>query len=159
MTKIRARRADVPERTRQSAVAGPVDTACAFEIARPVTDRFTAEQWARSVFEGAPTSVRAFLVFGWRTVLGLPSRPRTGADRVLGWHIRSCQPDLVVLEQRSRLIDALNVVQVDDTQVYWTTTVKYQSPLARTVWSMVLPVHIITVPRLLARAARRAALR
>ncbi|WP_418003528.1 DUF2867 domain-containing protein [Mycobacterium sp. PDNC021] len=146
-------------RTQQIARTSPVDTTCAFDITRPAADLRTAEQWARSVFEGAPSLMRGFLLFGWRVVLGLPSRPRTDDSHVLGWHVDSVENDLVVLEQRSRLIAALNIVQVDDAQVSWTTTVHYRTPCARLVWAMVLPFHTATIPRLLIRAARGGVLR
>ena len=159
MTEVTARRAGVPARTQQIARTALVDTACAFNVPRPAADARTAEQWARSVFEGAPVSMRGFLLFGWRVVLGLPSRPRSDDSHVLGWQIDSRNDDLVVLKQHSRLIAALNIVQVDESRVSWTTTVCYRTPFARMVWAMVLPFHTATIPRLLTRAARRGVLR
>ncbi|MCA0154683.1 DUF2867 domain-containing protein [Tsukamurella sp. M9C] len=149
-----ARRAEPPARTRSAGVAG-ADATYTFAVARRPGDDRTAQQWARSVFEDAPAPMPTVLLLGWRTVLRLRSRPRTGPGHVLGWRIRADEGDLLVLEQDSGLIAARNVVQVDGELVSWSTTVEFAKPAARLVWAVVLPFHLVTIPRLLARAARR----
>ena len=155
MARPAARRVETPDRTRMLDDIPHADYTCAFEVARPTTDRRTAEQWARAAFECAPMSIRVFLTIGWRIVLGLRLGPLSATDHVLGWRIRSAQPDLLVLEQDSPLITAHNAVQVDDTRVVWTTFVGYRNFLGRVAWALTALFHIVTVPALLSRAARR----
>jgi hypothetical protein len=154
MARLAARRVEVPGRVLRLEEFPRADYACAFEVVRSATDQRTAEQWARTVFERPPLPVRAFLIFGWRIVLGLRLGPRRSVDHVLGWRIRSAQPDLLILEQDSRRITAQNVVQVDSTRIVWTTLVGYRNFVGRVVWALTAPFHIATIPRLLRRAAR-----
>lgn len=116
-------------------------------------DPRSAEQWARAVFEHAPAPVRAFLVVGWRGVLGLRLGPRHDAGHVLGWRLEDQRHDEVRLASDSSLIDAVNVVRLDAGRVTWTTYVRYRNGLAPLVWALVLPIHKATVSRLLRRAA------
>jgi hypothetical protein len=154
---VNARRIRVPERTRAVSGLPEPDYACAFRSAHPPTDTRSAEQWARVVFEGASRPVRLFLTLGWRIVLGLRLGPYPSADHVLGWRIGASEPGLIVLDQRSRLITAHNVVEVDGASICWTTFVKYRHPAAPAVWALVKPFHVLTIPRLLRRAGRHAA--
>lgn len=148
-----ARRVKVPDRTLMVEQISDADYCCAFELPRSATGRCTAEQWSRAVFEGSPMPVRAFLTVGWRIVLWLRLGPRPAEDHVLGWRIRSAQPDLLVLEQDSPLITAHNVVHVDDTRVIWTTFVGYRNFVGRVAWALTVPFHIAVIPRLLRHAA------
>ena len=63
---------------------GRSDYASAFEVTIGEGDGRSPEQWARAVFEGAPTAIRWFVVFGWRYVLGLRLGPRSSPDYVAG---------------------------------------------------------------------------
>jgi hypothetical protein len=148
-------RVQAPDRTRMLDAFSDAAYTCAFELPRTITDRRTAEQWSRAVFEGVAMPVRAFLTAGWRLVLGLRLGPLSATDHVLGWRIKSAQPDLLVLEQDSHLITAHNVVQVEDTRVYWTTFVEYRNVWGRAAWALAMPFHIFTLSRLLSRAAGR----
>ncbi|MFI1973067.1 hypothetical protein [Streptomyces cinnamoneus] len=56
----------------------------------------TAEQWARTVLEDAPSDTRQALTQGW-TALGLQLRPAPSEGCVLGWPVRRRTPDLVLL--------------------------------------------------------------
>lgn len=47
-----ARRVKVPDRTLVLELISDADYCCAFELPRSATDRRTAEQWSRAVFEG-----------------------------------------------------------------------------------------------------------
>jgi Protein of unknown function (DUF2867) len=149
-----ARRIQAPDRTLMLEEIPDADYICAFEFPRSARDRRTAEQWAQAVFEDPPMPVRTFLTLGWRIVLGLRLGPRPAKDHVLGWRIRSAQPDLLVLEAASHLITAHNVVQVDDTRVVWTTFVGYHNFVGRVAWALTVPFHIAVIPRLLRHAAR-----
>jgi hypothetical protein len=96
--------------------------------------------------------VRLLLTLGWRHALGLPLGPYPSPDHVLGWRIGTREAARIVLSQRSGLIEAYNVIEVTDAQVIWSTLVNYRHPVARAVWAFVAPIHVLTLPCLLARA-------
>jgi len=141
----------------RSGFEGEYDFCGAFECPVGAHDSRSAEQWARSVFEQAPMPVRWFLLVGWRGVLGLRMGPRHDARHVLGWRIADARPDELTLASDSWLIDAINVVQLHEGRVVWTTCVRYLSRFAPLVWAVVLPMHKVTVSLLLKRAARSGA--
>jgi hypothetical protein len=152
-TSPRAHRVVVPESARP--ISTP-DYASAFALTIPDADPHTAEQWARTTFEGAPKALRWFLLFGWTTVLRLRLGPRPSPEHVLGWTITAAAPGTVTLEVSSALITARKVIDVGPTQVTMTTVVHYERPLGRLVWSSLAPVHHLTEPLLLTRAGRNA---
>ncbi|MEB3370878.1 DUF2867 domain-containing protein [Saccharopolyspora mangrovi] len=87
--------------------------------------------------------MRTFLL-GWRVVLGLGLGPLTDPRYVLGWRIATSEREKLRLEQDSWLIAAANVITLEGTNVTWTTHVRYTSRLARTIWTLLLPVHKLT---------------
>ncbi|HEY1841141.1 MAG TPA: DUF2867 domain-containing protein [Mycobacterium sp.] len=113
-------------------------------------------EWARAVFEDAPALLRRCIVFGWAHVLGLRLGPLGSADHVLGWAI--ADGDLVTgsiaLTAESRFLHASNIVTVEAAGVTWVTLVHYSSAAARPLWALARPIHHLTIPYLLTRAAR-----
>jgi hypothetical protein len=130
------------------------DYARAFELPIEPTSTRTPEDWARAVFEGAPPMLRRFIRTGWR----FPLRFHLARPGVPG-HILGCQiirngRTALVLEQRSPLMTAHNIVLVERTRIVWTTLVRYRRPIARPLWSVSAAIHHCTLPHLLTRAAR-----
>ncbi|MFE7120234.1 hypothetical protein ACFU99_32905 [Streptomyces sp. NPDC057654] len=115
------------------------------------------EQWARSVFEGAPGPMRWFLVTGWRSVLRLRLGPRPAPTHVLGWRIVTMSTDVIVLEQTSALMTARLVLRSEGVRVVLTTFVRYEHGAARVLWPFAALTHRRAVPYLLRRAAARPA--
>jgi hypothetical protein len=150
-----------PGRARRVPVREPVpdggdhDYADAFAIRLPAPDGRTAEEWARSGLEHAPAAVRRLVVWVHRHVLGFPLDPRPAPGTVLGWRIRSCEPDVIVLEAQSGLLRGLLVGRRHGpTQTELTTFLFYRRRrLARLVWTLVGPLHRAIAPLLLTRAA------
>ena len=161
MTTARAR----TERPRARAVpvrepvpgGGRYDYADAFEIRLSHADDRTAEVWARDSLERAPAAVRRLVVAVHRRVLGFPLDPRAAPGTVLGWPIRSAEPDVVVLEAESRLLRGVLVGRRGDPSRTELTTFLFfrRRRLARWVWTVVGPLHRAVAPMLLERAARR----
>jgi hypothetical protein len=114
----------------------------------------TAEDWARAVFEGAPSAVRGFVVAGWVVGLRLQLGPRPSPSYVLGWSILSNTPETVVLATESPLLTARLVVQVQPQAVVHATFVGYKRRLARVFWAVAAPIHRLTIPYLLRHARR-----
>lgn len=131
----------------------PPDYAFAVEIAVPQTSTRSPEQWARSVFEGAPPPVRRLIRAGWRFPL-LFDLATTGPDQVLGARIASTGPTRIVLEQQSPVMLAHNIVSVEPARIVWVTVVRYRRPIARPLWAVAAVIHHRVLPYLLTRAAR-----
>lgn len=132
---------------------GRSDYASAFEVTIGEGDGRSPEQWARAVFEGAPTAIRWFVVFGWRYVLGLRLGPRSSPDYVAGWRVRDSRPGLINLEVHSWLLTADKEIRVAGDSVRMSTFVHYRRGLGRAIWTLVTPVHHHTEPYLLGYAA------
>jgi hypothetical protein len=114
----------------------------------------TAEQWARAVLEGAPSAARRTLRTGW-TGIGL-KLGHHGGRSVLGWEIRRCTPDVVLLGADSRTgMPGQLLFERRPDGLLFATFVAYQTPAARALWAAVEPVHVPTVRHLLEQARRR----
>lgn len=144
------RRIDVPPEIRARYAAA--DYASAFLL--PGDRSGKPEKWARATFEGAPVPLRWLLPFGWRLVLGLRLGPLRSSRHVLGWRIEDSDEGSITLESRSWLAVADNIVVVEETGVRWVTVVHYRRRVAAAVWALAAPIHHLTVPWLLGRAAR-----
>ena len=127
--------------------------ATAFELSRPATDARSPEQWARAVWEQAPPPVRRFLLAGWRIGLGLRLVPPGTPAQVLGWVLTTTSDRVVVLDARSRLLTARNVVELRDTRVRWTTFVRFDRRPGGALWFLAAPVHQVMIRYLLRHAA------
>ncbi len=110
------------------------------------------EAWARAVFEGAPSAVRAIVTAGWKFPLGLRLAPLTDPEHVLGWPIISSGDNWTLLEQHSRLLSARLVFWVDESQLIHSTFVRYDRAAARALWTPASFVHGLVIPYLLRRA-------
>jgi hypothetical protein len=156
----RAHRVEVPEAVRSAGSPAGVDDATAFEILVAQDDERSPEQWARLIFEGAPIALRWFVLIGWRVVLRLRLGPARTPAYVLGWRIvgttASAFPsaEAITLQVRSKLITADKIVQVNRSRVTVTTLVRYERRTGRLIWMAVSPIHHLTEPLLLTRAAR-----
>ncbi len=153
MNPGQARRIDLPAAlTRRDAGVASY----AFALVCPRARALTPEQWARAVFEQGPRALRSFVEVGWRAALGLRLGPRGSPDHVAGWAITSVdeRPDTITLTATSRVLRARNIVAVDDDVVEWVTTVWFERPPARALWSMAAPIHCRTIPSLLTHAGQ-----
>ena len=113
----------------------------------------TAVGWAQACFEHTSWPVLWFLAGGWRFGLGLRLGPIPAMTHILGWRIATSSPEFVILEVRSPLLTAHNLVEVQDGRVMLTTFVRYEHPAARPLWLAAALVHRLSVPRLLNHAA------
>ncbi|ATY13415.1 hypothetical protein CU254_25500 [Amycolatopsis sp. AA4] len=125
-----------------------------FEFSDPAPGLRSPEQWARAGWEQAPRLVRGFLRFAWRAGLGLRMGPKDSPTHVLGWALVSSTEQAAVLEARSWLLTARNVVELRGTRVRWTTFVRFDRRPAAALWSLAVPVHHALMSRLLRRAAQ-----
>jgi hypothetical protein len=152
----RVRRVEVPQQIAASFARSTANYAAAFALTTEDAGARTPVQWARAVFEGAPAALRWFMVFGWTRVLGLRLARHQSDDHVLGWAIadRHAVPGSTVLIATSRFLRACNTVTVEGPTVTWVTLVHYSSAAGRPLWALARPIHHLTIPFVLARAAR-----
>ena len=143
----------MPEEIRAVETLADPSYTYACEVETSPMDSRSPEQWARAVFEGAPTPLRWFIVLGWRVALGLRLGPRQSPSYVLGWKILSTTPDVVVLGVESFLLRAQLVIRVHESQVLHATFVHYERRAARVVWTVAAPIHRLVIPFLLRHAA------
>jgi hypothetical protein len=139
----------IPPDLRARTALARVDYSDAF-VATPsrVGDR-SAEGWARAMLEGASPDMRASLRRGWR-LLGLRLEAADDPGRVLGWPIRHSDPDLAVLAADSPLgMRAELLFERTPRALRFATVIQLRNPLARTVWTRIVPQHQRVVRHLL----------
>ncbi|HWB65593.1 MAG TPA: hypothetical protein VG708_02025 [Mycobacteriales bacterium] len=133
------------------------DYSDAFDVRVPRPDSRTAEQWARCALEQAPTPMRRAVLLIHRRVLRLRLEPVGRPDNVLGWHVRSSQPDQIELEASGPLMRAVIIGRrTAPVATEVRTFVFYRRRLAAAVWALVGPLHRRVAPYLLKRGARSA---
>jgi hypothetical protein len=158
MPRTKARRVPVPALTGTSTGTGAAVERADYEVAitlpTPGADAHQAEAWARAAFGAVPAVARLVLLVGWRYVLWLRLGPTRSADHVLGWTIAERRPDRFAMSAPSPLIAAMNVILVDAAGVTWVTAVRYRRLLGRLLWRAAAPLHQLTIPYLLRRAAK-----
>jgi hypothetical protein len=153
MTSGRAHRVAVPPPGGIDLDFGRTDYEVAFRLPLPGADANGAGWWARAAFGGMPAAPRAVLLLGWRFGLRLRLGPSRSPDYVLGWRLAERRPHVAALTAPSPLIDAVNIVLVDPSGVTWVTLLRYRKAVGRFMWAAAAPVHELTMPYLLNRAA------
>ena len=143
------RQVAVPAAVRALSTLDRVDYADAFRVELEDVRSRTAEEWARAVLEDAPLAVRGQLLSGWSS-LGL----KVGRGSVLGWHVRSSTPDVLLLGAGSWIgMPGELLFKRERRGLLFATFVRHGNPAARALWGRVERVHVATVRRLLAAVA------
>jgi len=139
------RQVAVPAAVRALSTLDRVDYADAFRVELEDVRSRTAEEWARAVLEDAPLAVRGQLLSGWSS-LGL----KVGRGSVLGWHVRSSTPDVLLLGAGSRIgMPGELLFKRERHGLLFATFVRQGNPVARALWGRVERVHVATVRGLL----------
>jgi hypothetical protein len=143
------RQVAVPAAVRALSTLERVDYADTFRVELADVRSRTAEDWARAVLEDAPLAVRGQLLSGWSS-LGL----KVGRGSVLGWHVRSSTPDILLLGAGSWIgMPGELLFKRERSGLLFATFVRHGNPAARALWGRVERVHVATVRRLLAAVA------
>lgn len=145
-----------PSTSSNGVVPSGVDYWSAFEMSGVNATSMSAEQWARAIFEGAPTAVRRGLYESWRAVMRLDLGPEEASTHVLGWFIAAVTPESITLTAESRFLTADNIVSVAADSVTWTTAVRYTGRPGKMIWALAKPIHRSTIRLLMKRAGRAA---
>ena len=150
----RVRQIAVPQRAGVLSTLARIDYQDAFLVDIDPVAGQTAEQWARAIFEDAPFGVRSALLSGWSALgLKLDTRPRPS---VLGWPVRNCAPDFVLLGADSRIgMPGELLVKCEPEALLFATFVQHDNVVARGIWLAVESIHVRTVRDVLEQASRR----
>ena len=148
------RRIQLPDEMNAADTLPGADYACVFELAIPESSTRSPQDWARTVFEGAPPLLRWFIRTGWRFPLRFDLAAPGAPNHVLGGRIVRDERTMFVMELRSPLMTARDLVLVERTRVVLATLVRYHRPIARPLWSVAAVIHHRVMPYLLTRAAR-----
>jgi hypothetical protein len=129
-----------------------------FEAALPRGDSRTAEQMFRDALGDQPDAGGGIVLWIHRHVLRFRLGPPSSPDYLIGWPIAHSDPDELVLTTSGPLMRGeLTLRRLDSRRATLTTRVHYRHKIAaRTVWSVVGPLHRVVAPRLVERATRPA---
>ncbi len=148
------RQIDPPRDVRALSTLPSVDYADAFVVEAAAAPDWTAERWARAVLDEAPAETRATLSSGW-TALGLKSV--TSAESILGWEVRHCSANTLLLGRGSRIGMPGELLFIRRPEgLLFATFVHHHRTATRPMWAAVEPMHVRTVRTLLERAGRTA---
>lgn len=146
-----ARQITPPPGTRSASTLGRVDYEDAFVVDVCEPSALSAEQWMCTILEGAPAAVRLQLLSGW-SALGLRLSLSKADRSMLGWQIRTAEPDFVLLGAESRLgMPAELLLRREADRLLFATFVRHDNALVRALWAPVVPTHVRMVQELLAR--------
>jgi hypothetical protein len=138
----RVRRIDVPPAIRTLSTLRSVGYADTFAVRPLDTGGRTPEEWARAILEDAPARVRAGLLGGWAGI-GLKVLGQRSEDRVLGWRIRTGNPEFVLLGADSWIgMPGQLVIKVEHDALLVATLVEHDNLAARALWASVEPMHL-----------------
>ncbi|MEU8686632.1 hypothetical protein [Streptomyces sp. NPDC048611] len=148
------RHVPVPSHARQLSTLARIDyeNAVLADLG-PVQDR-TAEQWARTIMEDAPSDMQRTLTQGW-TALGLQLGPARSEGFVLGWRVQHSTPDLVLLSAAPTLgLSGELLLQRRPHSLLLSCFIRLDDDRARGLWDRTESRHPKAMHQMLERATR-----
>lgn len=156
-SRERVRQIDVPPTARALSTLPDVDYADAFLVEADTAGRWSPEQCARAVLDGAPRAVKANLRMGWVSI-GLMPATTTSSRSILGWEIRESTPEFVVLGRSSSIgMPGELLFKREHDALLFCTFVQHNNRVARAVWNSIEAAHVRIVHDLLEQAVGRLA--
>ncbi|MGY2873843.1 hypothetical protein ACVW00_001033 [Marmoricola sp. URHA0025 HA25] len=140
-----ASRIDVPE-----ALAAGVDYGDCFTVA--AVSGASAGAWAHATLRGAEGPFSRVV---WQGILGFELVAPGAAGTLVGWAIAQDSPERFVMEADGRLMAGRMVFDVDDSEVRWTTSLRFHGRIGSAVWAGVGFAHRWLAPRTLEGGRRR----
>jgi hypothetical protein len=149
------RQIDVPPKARALSTLSRIDYEDAFLVNVDGPHERTAEQWARAILERAPVIVQQALRWSW-SLLGLKLRGQEPGRFLLGWEVRSADPDFVLLGADSLMgMPAELLLTRRQRALLFDTFVQLPRPFGHAIWAVVEPVHRPIVRNLLEQGISR----
>ncbi|UUO03187.1 hypothetical protein M4D79_08715 [Mycolicibacterium novocastrense] len=148
------RQVPVGEALLTTSTLGRIHYADAFEVGIEHPLERSAEEWLRTILEGAPLHTRIRLLAAW-SAIGLKLRTPGSAGSILGWEIRNRDAGFVMVGARSRIgMPGELVLRRANDGLLFATFVRHDSLIARRLWATIETSHVQTVRSLLERARR-----
>lgn len=136
----------VPAELRSLCSLARVDYIDLFTLAVPAADAWTAEQWARAMFEDDRTMGKRVLRRG---LAGLLVGRSSDAGQIGPALVLARAPAWLRTEESSRLTTDQVILSVRADRVSMITAIQYERPAARPVWSTISNLHRWLAPRVL----------
>ena len=131
------------------------DYADVFEVPIPPATRAPPSRRCATRSGTEPGAGGGVVLWIHRHVLGFRLGPISSPDHVIGWTIVRSDPRTIVLAANGPLMHGeLDLRRQDGRRAVLTTRLHYRHKFtARTVWTLVGPLHRVIAPRLMERAA------
>lgn len=139
---------DVPEAVRPLTTFTDPDYVDLFTVATPGVAGRSAEEWARAILEYAGGRPARML---WR-LMGLRLGPRHSPHYIHGWKIAACGENWIRVDTASWYMTAQAVCLVEDRQVSFSLSLRYDRSSAALLWAIVSSTHQRAVPGMLRQA-------
>lgn len=143
----------VPQAVRALSTMDPPDYVDLFVAALPQSLRMTPELFARETIEGAPPLGR-FLA--WRAACRLRLEPAPSPEHIGGWRIDGRGDQWIRVQASSWFMTAQMVFVVEPAQASFATYIRYDRPIAASIWGVVSFGHRSVAPGFLGSAVSRA---
>lgn len=148
------RQISLPPDARAHGTLRRVDYSDAFIVDTAGAHHATAEQWARTILEGAPAGFRRAAPMAWRA-LGLERGPLTSDSSILSWPLATRTDDVVLLSADGRLgMSAELLIEHRPEGLLFSTMIELRNRLVRLEWAAIAAYHQRVVSGLLVRARR-----
>lgn len=142
-----AQQYSVPEAVLSMSTMAPPDYVDLFTISTTRITGGSTERWARAVVEESAGLGGQFI---WRVILGL--QLGQAPERVGGWEIGGRGENWLRLEAASRLLTAHLVIQAVAGHLSVGTFIRYDTAVARFIWTPLASIHRRLMPGLLRKA-------
>jgi hypothetical protein len=112
----------------------------------------SAGDWATATLRGAEGPFSRIV---WHGVLGFDLAAPGTPDTLVGWAITADSPERFVMETDGRLMAGRMVFDVDETDVRWTTSLRFHGKAGSIIWAGAGVAHRWLAPRTLGSGRRK----
>ncbi|AFT98813.1 hypothetical protein [Nocardia brasiliensis] len=137
---------DIPASLRALGTLADADYLDAFTLSTNAGPKWSPDQWAHAAFEDVAGLGGQFI---WRVLLGMRLAWRRSSAHIAGWRIVGHGDDWIRLEAHSWMLVGQLVIRLKDHQVTLLTIIRYDRPLAATIWQRLSVKHRGLAPGLL----------
>lgn len=151
-----AQSVSIPNNAHRACDLTEVDYEDAFEMYIPNAGKYSADTWAKEIFQNAPKTASTVINTAW-SIVGLKSWSET-FEQLLNTKTNALNSNEIVLTAHSDRsgLEARLVIYVTMTTVGIATFIKFEKKyVSRIVWQILRPAHREFAPYLLESAAKR----
>ncbi|QIS01642.1 hypothetical protein F5X71_04385 [Nocardia brasiliensis] len=137
---------DIPEALHQLVTLTGADYLDTFTMLTDAGPAWSPDRWAHAAFEDVAGLGGQFI---WRVLLGMRLAWRRSSAHIAGWRIVGHGDDWIRLEARSWMLTGQLILKLEQDQVTLVTVIRYDRPIAASLWTRLSAVHRSLVPGLL----------